>query len=73
VETLLSNQLCKLAKISNGLPKPHQANLQKLINDLEDYPDERLVLFLKRAGLNVSYSTLYRHRRGFCRCESVEQ
>ncbi len=62
-------QSCKIGRILIGLDEPYQSALTELLAG--DLPDERVLLVMKKAGLNASYSTLYRHRRWICVCESV--
>lgn len=60
---------CKLGKIVRELEDPYYTALQNLLADHDGISDEQLRLLLIRAGLDASYSTVYRHRRQFCKCK----
>lgn len=62
---------CKVGRILGELDEPYKSALAELLADHDGMPDEPLRQLMKRAGLNVSYSSVYRHRREFCNCESV--
>jgi len=66
---MANQRACKLGKIVEGLIDPHLTALQNLLADHDGIADEQLRQLMKVAGLDVSYSTVYRHRRNFCRCK----
>jgi hypothetical protein len=60
-------KLCKTARIVAALPEPYRGALSEaLVTDLPDYD---LVKAIRLAGLKLSYSSIYRHRRSLCPCE----
>lgn len=60
---------CKIGRTVAGLDEPYKSALLKLLSS--DLPDEPLAKTIRDAGLKVSYSSVYRHRRALCKCESV--
>lgn len=60
---------CKLGVIIESLDEPYKTALNGLLES--DVSDQLVAGRCREAGLDASYSIVYRHRRKQCRCESV--